>query len=90
MAKFSKEEKEELQQIIRDTFLSLPDEHSPFWIAREQHYKQHLFLEKLETWTGTISSTFWKSIIKGVIKIIIIIILLGFGIWGAEQIGFIK
>ena len=41
----------------------------------------------MREWTESIKSEFWKTVVRTIIRTIIIFMLIGFGIWGIKQIG---
>lgn len=61
---------------------ALKEEIKPFYIERETHYQDHLFIKELREWLDSIKSTAWKTIAKIVITGIIGLLILGFIFWG--------
>lgn len=73
---------EELRNIVKEAVKEEMDrEIKPFYVDREQHYKDHQFLQGLQEYVDGIASTALKTVVKSVISGLIILLLLGFGLW---------
>lgn len=75
-------EKEEIMKTVKE---AINVELGQYKVAKETHYIDHLWIKEMREWTGSIRSEFWKIIVRTVIKAIIFIILIGFGVWGIKQ-----
>ena len=65
---------------------ALADEIKRFYVDREQHYQDHLFIKDFRDWCQGIKSTIWKTLAKIVVTIVIGLIVLGFILWGRANI----
>lgn len=55
-------------------------------VDKEQHYKDHIFLNDLREWSGSIKSTFWKTLVRFFVSGMVLLTLLGFIVWGESHI----
>lgn len=69
---------EEIRETIKT---ALHEELGPYRVDKEQHYKDHLFLDGLRKWMGTLKSTFWSSLVKMLVAGLVFLALLGFVVW---------
>jgi hypothetical protein len=77
----NEDEKQVIKDVINDSFKEILQSHlQDFYISREQHYKDHTFIESLMKWTENSKSVVNKTIIKFVVSAIITAILLGFSV----------
>lgn len=49
-------------------------------ISRKTHIEHHLFIQGLMDWCDSIKSTFWKTIVKGVVGVLVALVLIGFAV----------
>lgn len=49
-------------------------------ISRKTHIEHHLFIQGLMKWCNSIKSTFWKTIVKGVVATLVALVLIGFAV----------
>lgn len=64
---------------------ALQEEIKPFYIEREAHYQDHLFVKELREWLNSSKSTIWKTTIKIGITGLIGLLILGFIFWGKTK-----
>lgn len=64
---------------------ALQEEIKPFYIERETHYQDHLFIKEAREWLDNIKSTMWKTIAKAVVAGLIGLLILGFIFWGKTK-----
>jgi len=76
-------DKEIIKEAIREF---IEEEDKTFFVDRETHYQDHLFISDLREWCEGIKSTFWKTIAKAVVMGIIALLILGFIFWGREHL----
>lgn len=72
-------DKEIIKEAIREL---LEEENKSFFVERESHYQDHLFIKDMRDWCEGIKSTFWKTTAKAVVMGIIGLLILGFIFWG--------
>ncbi len=77
-------EKEQLKAALKE---ALQEEVKSFYIEREQHYQDHLFIKELRELFTSIKSTTSRTIVGIVITALIGLIVLGFIFWGKKHIG---
>lgn len=70
---------DEIKDAVKD---ALKEELGEFNISREIHYEDHKFIGALREWMGEIKATAVKTIVRGAISIVFILIFLGFVFWG--------
>ena len=56
-----------------------------FYVDREQHYLDHLWINNLREWTDSFKNSFLKSLAKSIATIILVLLILGFIFWGQQQ-----
>lgn len=61
---------------------SIEHELGSYKVPKEQHYQDHLWLQKMIRWQDTIQNGFCKSVINIFVSVIFLIFLLGFIFWG--------
>ncbi len=74
---------EEIKITIKD---AIHTELGHYKVDKEQHYKDHIFLNDLRDWTGNIKSTFWRSLVKVFVSGVVLLTLLGFLVWGESHL----
>lgn len=71
--------KDVMEEVLNDRF-------GRFHVAPETHYRHHEFIERLIKLTDKILGTACGAVTKFVIGGIIILLLLGFGLWIKQQV----
>ncbi len=82
-------EKKDVKQAIKEAF---DEEIKPLYVEREQHWMDHLKIQKLEDtdilflkewreWFGKIKSTTTQTIVRVLVTGFIVLIILGIGVW---------
>ena len=76
-------EKHEIKQAIKEAF---DEEIKPFYVDREEHYQDHMFIKELRGFLDNIKNTTVKVAVKTVVVAIIGACLIGFicFIWSKE------
>lgn len=74
--------KYEIKQVIED---AIEEKMQQYWVDRETHYRQHDFIDRLMSWSDTISNSFLRAIATALTMAIIGLILLGFILWGRNH-----
>lgn len=74
---------EEIKATIKE---AINRELGPYRVDKEQHYKDHLFLNDLREWSGSIKSTFWQTLVRFFVSGMVLLALLGFIVWGESHI----
>ncbi|MBI3582377.1 MAG: hypothetical protein HY096_00320 [Nitrospinae bacterium] len=77
-------EKDEIIVAVQE---AIQRELGQYKVNKEVHYLDHLWIKEMREWTDSIKSEFWKTIVRTIIRAIIFLTILGFGIWGVKQIG---
>ena len=77
-------EKEEIIIAVQE---AITKELGQYKVNKEIHYLDHLWIKEMREWMDSIKSEFWKTVVRTIIRTIIIFMLIGFGIWGVKQIG---
>ena len=77
----------EKEKIIVAVQEAIAKELGQYKVNKEIHYLDHLWIKEMREWTDSIKSEFWKTVVRTIIRTIIIFMLIGFGIWGIKQIG---
>lgn len=70
--------KEEIKEAVKE---ALDERLKEFYIDREIHYQDHLFIKAFRGWTKEAKKTIWKTIVKGVVTILGGLLILGFILW---------
>lgn len=73
---------EDIQTTIKEAIHS---ELGHYRVDKEQHFKDHIFLNDLREWTGNIKSTFWRSLVKVFVSGLVLLTLIGFVVWGESH-----
>ncbi len=68
----------ELKSIVVE---ALNDEIKPFFVDREQHYQDHIFIKSFREWCDETKSTAWKAVVKGIASIVGLLLIGGFIYW---------
>lgn len=77
---------EQLQKIVHDAATQAIDAKlGQFYVDREQHYQDHLWLKSFREWTDSFKNSFLKSLAKGVATIILFLLIFGFIFWGQHH-----
>lgn len=69
---------------IKETF---DEEIKPFYIDRERHYQDHLFITDMREWISSIHNTTTKTIVGILITAGLSLLVLGFIFWGKNHWG---
>jgi len=80
-----KTDRDELKGIITEVLQT--DLIKPYYVDREQHYQDHLFIKAFKDWCDTTKQNIWKTFIRIVVTGAIILIVLGFIFWGKGHLG---
>lgn len=75
-------EDQELERVISAAVAkSIEKELGSYKVDKEQHYKDHLFLNDLRNWYGDIKSSFWKSLVAALVPALLMLLFVGFAAW---------
>lgn len=68
-------DKEELKLILSGV---LEEKNKDFYIDREQHYEDHMWLHEMIKWSNEIKSSVLKCIVKAIVVGVIALLITGF------------
>ena len=71
----------------RGTARAIDQKLGQFYIDRETHYQDHQFIQQFRKWTEEAKGTALRVVVKTIAAGAIILILLGFIVWGREHFG---
>lgn len=74
--------REEIKQAVIE---ALDDRLKEFYIDRETHYQDHLFIQVFRKWSTETKSAILKTIATGLIAILGGLLVLGFVMWGKKH-----
>jgi len=77
---------EQLTKIVKEaTEKAIENKLGQFYIDREQHYQDHLFIKSFREWTDSFKNSFLKSLAKGIATIFLFLLIFGFIFWGQHH-----
>lgn len=79
MSSMTETDKEELHKAVQ---AAVHESLGAYIIPKEQHFKDHLWLNEWREWQSNLTSTFWRSIVGIVITTVAMLLLFGFILFG--------
>jgi len=73
----------EIKKTIED---AIQAELGAYKVPKETHYQDHLWINEIRDWTGTIKSSAIRSVVTAVVGGTLFLLILGFVLWGKQNI----
>ena len=74
------------EEITKAVELAIDKKLGQFYIDRETHYQDHLFLRELRKWSEEVKGTVLRTTLKFVVASLIGLLILGFILWGKKHL----
>lgn len=83
----TKKEREEISEIVATAVaIAVEKELGAYKVPKEQHYQDHLWINQMVTWQNNFKSSIWRSIANIIVATCFGLLVLGFIMWGRDNI----